>query len=104
MSDTFTDRLDALEKEVARLSGRLRWGVLRYPLGSTCFVEGDGTEVTISNEDIARQIVDAYEKGGVMLLPNARDPQTGGYLWEWQPNDLDAAQADRANIVEIRPR
>lgn len=61
-----------------------RGGMIRHPMGRSEYVLADGTTGEIDNEDLARQIVEKYENGGVLTLPNARNDKGDGYLWEWE--------------------
>jgi hypothetical protein len=42
-----------------------RGGVMYHPVGKTEYTATDGSTVVIENEDLARQIVEQYENGGV---------------------------------------
>ena len=60
------------------LKSAFRGAAMRYPEGET---EVDGKY--ISNQDLAREIVEKAEAGHVMAIPGAFDPETGKFLWEW---------------------
>jgi hypothetical protein len=65
--------------------GAFSGGSMRYPLGSTTVDNGDGTTSRVNNQDLAREIVERYETGGVLCLPNTRDPNTKEFLWVFDP-------------------
>ena len=52
---------------------------LFYPPGETD--RGDG--VMVSNQDIAREIVEKFKNGGVLAIPNVLDDK-GNPLWRWE--------------------
>lgn len=61
-----------------------RGGQIRHPMGKTEYeIQGGGT-VAIDNQDLARQIVERYENGGTLALPNDKD-EKGEYLWVFEP-------------------
>lgn len=61
-----------------------RGGQIRHPMGRTEYeIQGGGT-VSIDNQDLARQIVERYENGGTLALPNDKD-EKGEYLWVFEP-------------------
>lgn len=93
-----------------------RGGTMRYPLGTTDY--GDETTPDIrNNQDVAREIVEKQENGGVRALPNTPHPTIAGeYAWEYEdaesnpdvagmrdyPKDLDDEIAVGAGIpVEL---
>ncbi len=64
--------------------GAFTGGQLRYPLGKTTVVGEDGSNYTVDNQDLAQRILDQWESGGTLSLPNTRD-QNGNYKWEFTP-------------------
>lgn len=63
-----------------------RGGTMRHPVGYTEYEVSPGVTRTISNEDLAREIVERYENGGVLTLPNTMDATNPGvYLWTFEP-------------------
>jgi hypothetical protein len=65
--------------------GAFSGGSLRYPMGTTQYTDATGQTVAISNQDVAREILEKFESGGVLALPNIKDPTTGDYLWVFEP-------------------
>lgn len=55
-------------------------GVMRHPFGEVTLEDG----TLMSYQDLARQILEKFETGGVLVLPNDRD-DAGNYLWEYEP-------------------
>lgn len=70
-------------------------GIIRYPIGTTLLPNGEA----IDNQDLARQILQNLETGGILVLPNTRSGAdgTGDFEWYWEP---PAAAKDVANILE----
>lgn len=58
-----------------------RGGSIRHPPG--VMERPDGT--LVSCQDYAREILEKAETGGVLALPNAKDPNTAEYLWVYEP-------------------
>lgn len=75
--------------------GAFRGPTMRYPIGRTNM--GTTEEpFYVSNQDIARELVEKFENGGVMALPNAKDGN-GNDLWRWEdPQSF----ADAAGFLE----
>lgn len=61
------------------LKNVFRGGMMRHPLGT---IE-TSTGVYQSCQDYAREIVEKFETGGVMTLPNVTDDR-GEQLWQWE--------------------
>lgn len=74
----------------------VRGGSMRHPMGTTEYATSDGGTVNIDNEDLARQIVEKYENGGVLTLPNTRD-EKGEYIWLFE---YPAAQDLPQTLIE----
>lgn len=72
-------------------------GILRHPSGSTEYVLADGSTVVIENKQLAREILERFETGGILTLPNTVDPTTGNYLWEYIP---PASNGEATGILE----
>lgn len=71
-----------------------RGGHLRFPIGTTDFGDENTGPIIKNNQDVAREIVEKFEAGGVLALPNTKD-DTGDYAWAWE----DAtALADAAGV------
>jgi hypothetical protein len=58
-----------------------RGGVIRHPQG---VIELENGQLK-SNEDYARELLEKFETGGILVLPNAVNPTTGEYLWTFEP-------------------
>lgn len=72
------------------MKNAFRGGVIRHPPG---VVElGDG--VTMSCQDYAREILEKFETGGILVLPSGRDPESGEYLWVYEPPQSNGPQQD----------
>jgi hypothetical protein len=68
---------------------------IRYPIGQTNMGTAEAP-VMRSNQDIARELVEKFENGGVLALPNTTDDK-GNYLWSWEdPQGF----ADVAGLLE----
>lgn len=68
---------------------------IRYPVGVTNFGT-DQEPVWISNQDIARELVEKFENGGVIAFPNVKLPD-GSDAWSWEdPQSF----GDSANLIE----
>jgi len=63
------------------LKNSFRGGVIRHPPGVTTRDDG----VVMSNQDLAREILEKFEAGGILVLPNAKDLESGEYLWSYDP-------------------
>jgi hypothetical protein len=61
-----------------------RGGLIRYPIGETN-VGTDANPIIKNNDELAREIVEKFENGGTLAMPNTVDPTTGNYLWVWEP-------------------
>lgn len=64
--------------------GAFSGGSIRYPIGKTSYDDGQGGQVTIDNQDLARQIAEDVMAGGVMSLPSTTD-KNGNYVWVYEP-------------------
>jgi hypothetical protein len=60
-----------------------RGPMLRHPAGYTDFGDENSSHL-ISNQDIARELGEKFESGGVLAFINTVDQKTGKYLWEWE--------------------
>lgn len=68
---------------------------IRYPIGQTNM--GTAAEPRlVSNQDVARELVEKFENGGVLALPNVQDDQ-GNYLWSWEDS---ASFPDVAGLLD----
>jgi hypothetical protein len=76
--------------------GAFSGGSMRYPLGFTEVDNGDGTSSSINNQDIAREIVEKFESGGILALPNVVDTK-GNYVWIFEP---PKSGGEVGNIIE----
>lgn len=59
-------------------------GTIRHPPGKTEISDG----VYMSNQDVARQLLETLETGGVLVMPNTRDDD-GNYLWNYEPPSIN---------------
>lgn len=71
-----------------------RGGMMRYPDGVTDFGDASTGPQLRNNQDIAREIVEKFENGGVLTLPNDRDVN-GDYKWTFEP---PATHGDAAGL------
>ena len=62
--------------------GAFRGPVIRYPIGRTD-MGSPGEPLLMSNQDIARELVEKFESGGVLALPNIKAAD-GSDLWAWE--------------------
>jgi hypothetical protein len=69
---------------------------MRYPVGKTDMGTPETGPMLVSNQDIAREIVEKFENGGVLALPNVKGP-SGEDLWVWEDPE---SFSDVANILE----
>ena len=72
-----------------------RGGVMRHPPGSTDFGDETGS-VLRSNQDVAREICEKFENGGILALLNTTDDK-GNFLWAYEP---PASHPDVAGLRE----
>lgn len=56
---------------------------IRYPVGQTDMGNADTGSMLMSNQDIARELVEKFENGGVLALPSVKGPD-GAELWTWE--------------------
>lgn len=75
------------------IKNAFRGGLLRYPAGT----HEDENGTIISNEDEAQQILEKMETGGVLTLPNTKDPVSGEYLWSYEP---PASNGDITGVLD----
>lgn len=74
-----------------------RGGMMRYPPGMTDFGSPETGSLLKSNQDVAREIVEKFEAGGVLALPSTRTEDGKDYAWTWE----DASSlADAAGVRE----
>jgi hypothetical protein len=59
-------------------------GTIYYPPGETEVSPGQ----FVANQDLARQIVEYYENGGMLTLPSVFD-EDGNQLWRWEPPQIN---------------
>ncbi len=64
-------------------------GQLRYPPGVTDIGDEDSGPIYKSNQDIAREILEKFENGGVLALPNTRDKVSNEFLWIFEPAKIN---------------
>jgi hypothetical protein len=64
-------------------------GVIRHPPGQTEIADG----TYMANQDIARQLIETLETGGILVMPNTRD-QDGNYLWTYDPPQMHGTQIE----------
>lgn len=69
---------------------------MRYPIGKTDLGTPDTGTWLVSNQDIARELVEKFENGGVLALPNVKGPN-GEDLWSWEDPE---SFADVAKILD----
>lgn len=71
-------------------------GILRYPDGFTELEDGR----QVSNQDLAREILEKLETGGVLVLPNTRSglEADSPYAWEYTTPEMNGG--DLAGILE----
>lgn len=60
-------------------------GIMRCPNGMT---EDDQGRMR-SNQDYARELIEKKENGGCLVLPIVKDPETGEYLWTYEPPKIN---------------
>lgn len=84
---------------------------IRYPDGFTVVDDGNGNLTSVNNQDLAREIAEKMENGGIIALPNDRDDK-GEYKWQIEaptindnaseireyPKDLDIEQLEGLGI------
>ena len=56
-------------------------GIIRHPAGQTEVADG----VFMSNQDIARELIEKLETGGILVMPSARHGPDGDFLWVYEP-------------------
>lgn len=56
---------------------------MRYPPGMTDMGSPETGQRLVSNQDIAREIVEKFETGGVLALPSVMD-ERGNDFWRWE--------------------
>lgn len=69
---------------------------VRYPVGTTDMGTAETGPMPVSNQDIARELVEKFENGGVLALPSVKLPD-GGDAWTWEDPQ---AFADVAGLLE----
>jgi len=68
-------------------------GMIRHPVGYMVIEDGQGGQVRVQNQDYAREVIEKYETGGVLVLPNTRD-EKGNFLWEFEAPKSGGAAGD----------
>lgn len=63
------------------LKNAFNGGVIRYPDGQTEISDGR----FINNQDLARQLIEKLETGGILVMPNTRDEATNEFEWIYEP-------------------
>lgn len=71
---------------------------LFYPPGYTDLGTPDTGPILKSNQDIAREIVEKFENGGVLAMPNVYDDKNNP-LWRWED---PKAYADLTGLLEYK--
>lgn len=71
-------------------------GTMRHPDG----YEDLGNGSVKSYQDTARQLVELFEAGGIFIFSNAKDPETGEFLWSYE----HAKMADGAADIREYPK
>lgn len=70
---------------------------VRFPAGSTNMANDGEPALFVSNQDIARELVEKFERGGVVALPNVKIAGTSEFAWQWEdPQSF----ADVAGLLE----
>lgn len=72
-------------------------GSIRYPPGMTDMGDETTGPILVSNQDIAAEIMEKFENGGILILPNVRDKTTGEYLWQFEAGKYGG---DAAGLLE----